>query len=81
MTRWLWLAGAVLLAVAAAATWFAFQRPDFVGGLIVLAIASVAKAIAPAFKGRPRTKAERDRLNQGDEAFDTRPSGGHGKGG
>ena len=48
MSRWLWIAAAVLLAVAAVSVWFAFQRPDFFGGLAVLAIGAIWKALAPA---------------------------------
>ena len=44
--RLIWVIGAVLLAVAAAAVWFAFQRPDFVGGLIAVAAAAAIEAVA-----------------------------------
>lgn len=40
-----WLAGAVLLGVAALAVYMAFQSPTFVAGLSALAAAAAAKAI------------------------------------
>lgn len=46
--RWLWICGALLFLVAAAAIWVAFQRPDFVAGLVAIAIAAAWKAMAPA---------------------------------
>lgn len=57
--RWLWLAGAVLLAVAAGGTWFAFQRPDFVAGLVAIAVAAAWKAIAPALLKRKTPEEEK----------------------
>lgn len=50
--RWLWLGGGLLLAVAAAATWFALQRPDFVAGLAAVAAGAIWKAVAPALLRR-----------------------------
>ena len=48
--RWIWLAAAVLVAVAAGATWFAFQRPDFVAGLAAVAATAAFKALKPDLK-------------------------------
>lgn len=51
--RWLlWAAAGVLLAVAAAAVWFAFQRPDFVAGLALAAAGALGKALAGAVGGQ-----------------------------
>lgn len=47
MTRWLWIAGAVLLAVAALAVYMAFRNPAFVSGLLVAAAAAAVKAAIP----------------------------------
>lgn len=58
--RWLWLAGALLLAVAAGATWFAFQRPDFVAGLVAVAVAAAWKAFAPVIL-KPETPEAREK--------------------
>jgi len=56
--KWLWLGGAVILAVAAAATWFAFHRPDFVAGLVAVAGAALWKALAPAIAKRKPPEEE-----------------------
>jgi len=45
--RWLWIGGAVILAVAAVSVWYAFQQPGFVAGLTAIAAAAAWKAIAP----------------------------------
>jgi hypothetical protein len=45
--KWLWIAAAVLLAAAAASVWFAFQRPDFVAGLVAVAVGALGKALWP----------------------------------
>ena len=42
--KWLWIAAVVILIAAAGATWFAFQRPDFVAGLTAIAVAAAWKA-------------------------------------
>lgn len=52
MKTFLWLAAGVLLAVAAIATWFAFQRPDFVAGLAMVAAAAIGKALAGSVGGQ-----------------------------
>lgn len=70
--RVIWVIGAVLLAVAAAAVWFAFQRPDFVGGLIAVAAAAAIKAALPQITKRmpPEEEAEwrkAERAGRGDE--------------
>lgn len=53
--KWLWIALAVLLAVAAGATWFAFQDPVFWTGLV----AAIVTALAPIVLKRmaPETEA------------------------
>lgn len=57
--RWLlWLAGAVLLGVAALAVYMAFQSPAFVAGLSALAAAAAAKAIFAVVK-KPETPEAR----------------------
>jgi Na+/proline symporter len=51
--KWmLWLAAGLLLLVAAAAVWFAFQRPDFVLGLVTAAGAALYKAIQSSIAGQ-----------------------------
>lgn len=45
--RWLWLGGAVLLAVAAAATWFSFSNPTFFVGLATASVGALVKAVGP----------------------------------
>jgi 4-hydroxybenzoate polyprenyltransferase len=48
----LWAAAGVLLAVAAAAVWFAFSRPDFVLGLALAAAGALGKALAGSVGGQ-----------------------------
>ena len=43
----LWAAGAVLLGVAALATYWAFQSPTFVAGLAALAAGAAWQAVKP----------------------------------
>lgn len=50
--RWLWIGLAVILVVAAGSAWFAFQRPDFVAGLVAIAGAAVVKAAMPTILKR-----------------------------
>lgn len=52
LTRFLWIAAAVLLTIGGAAVWFAFQRSDFVAGLVAAAAAAAWKAIAPQIAKR-----------------------------
>ena len=52
MKTLLWLGGAVILGVAAFAVYRAFQSPDFVAGLTVLALAAATKAIVPVITRR-----------------------------
>ena len=67
--RWLWLAAAVLLGVAAVSVYMAFQSPSFVAGFTILAAGAVWKAIAPAVFRRmpPEQEAEwRKRVSRGE---------------
>jgi hypothetical protein len=62
--KWFWIAAFVLLAIAAASVWFAFQRPDFVAGLTAAAVAAAWKAFAPKLLKRmppEKKKAWRER--------------------
>lgn len=44
--KWgLWVAAAVILIAAAGGTWFAFQSPQFVAGLVALAGGAIWKAL------------------------------------
>lgn len=45
--RWVMLGAAVLLAVAAASVWYAFQQPGFVSGLTVIAAGALWEAVRP----------------------------------
>ncbi len=69
---WFWLGGAVLMAVAAAAVWFAFQRPDFVARLVSVAAGALWKALAPSLAPRDLTLEERAKERRGENAFDMR---------
>jgi len=67
-----WLIAAVLLFVAAASTWFAFQSPEFLAALGTIAATAVWKAVAPAIAQRmtPEEEAEfrrEQRAGRGDE--------------
>ena len=56
--RWIWIAAAILTGVAAFSVWFAFQRPDFVAGLVAIAAAAAWKAFGPVLlKSSPETQA------------------------
>ena len=43
--KWLWVGLAALFAVAAGATWYAFNDPTFWGGLVAMAIAAFLPVI------------------------------------
>lgn len=75
--RWLWLAGGLLLAVAAAATWFAFHDPRFVAGLSAIAAAALWKALAPMLKGKDFTPEQLEKIRQAKDPFRKRDEGGH----
>ena len=67
--RWLWLAAAVLLGVAAVSVYVAFQSPSFVAGLTALAAGAVWKAVAPAILRRMPPEKEaawRKRVSRGE---------------
>ena len=63
--KWVWIGAAVLFAVAAAAVFFAFQRPDFVAGLAAAAVGAAVKASWPylsrLLKPSPLSISERDK--------------------
>lgn len=67
--RWLWLAGALLLAIAAAATWFAFHDPRFVAGLSAIAAAALWKAVTPMLKPKDFTPEQLEKIRQGKDPF------------
>jgi len=70
--RWLlWLAGAVLLGVAALAVYVAFQSPAFVAGLSALAAAAAAQAVKeivvkPLSADELKDKNQAERSGNGD---------------
>lgn len=77
--RWLWLGGAVILAVAAAAVWFAFQRPEFVAGIVGIAAVALWTALARAIAMRKADAEEaiwRDAIREGMAATDQRRGDG-----
>ena len=55
--RYVWIGAAILFAVAAAATWWAFQNPLFWQGFIAAAVASALNVLWPHLKLmlKPRT--------------------------
>lgn len=62
--KWLlWAAAVLLLGVAAAAVWFAFQRPDFVIGLVSAAAVLMFGAFK-AMVARDMLDPEVDRKNK-----------------
>jgi hypothetical protein len=73
VTWWLTIAAIALLAVVAFALYRSFRSPVFVariGAIITKALGdAVWKAIAPAFKPRPFTKDEKDRIKSGKPPF------------
>jgi len=65
-----WLILAALAAAAAASVWLAFQSPDFVAGLTVIAVAAAVKASIPQITKRMKPdqeKAFRDCVRRGGE--------------
>lgn len=65
-----WLIAAALAAVAAASIWVAFQSPEFVAGLTVVAVGAAVKAAAPVVTKRmsqDHEKAMRDCFRRGGE--------------
>jgi len=65
-----WLTCAILAVVAAASVWFAFQSPDFVTGLVLIAAGAAVKAAVPAVTKRMKPdqeKAFRDCVRRGGE--------------
>jgi hypothetical protein len=70
---WLYWIGGGLFLVAAVAVFMAFRNEKFVARLIVFAtskaVKALWKAIAPAFKPRPFTKDEKDRIKSGKPPF------------
>ena len=68
--RWLWLAAALLFAVAAAAVWFSFRDPVFIAGLTAAAVSAAVSAIKPELLRRmtpEQEKAFRDCVRRGGE--------------
>ena len=66
----LWLIFAVFCVVAAAAVWGAFQSPDFVAGLIAVAMGAAVKAVMPSVAKRMSPEKEaafRDCVRRGGE--------------
>lgn len=64
----IWLISAALAAVAAVSVWFAFQSPDFVAGLAVVAVGAAVKAVSPVILKRmspAHEKAFRDCVRRG----------------
>lgn len=54
----LYLAGAVLLAVAALAVWVSFRDPVFVTGLTAAAVGAIVRAVLPTvLRSSPETQA------------------------
>lgn len=65
MTFYLTIAAVLLLAVAAASVFIAFQRPDFVARLIAAAVSAIASAVLPAIaKRKTPEEEERDRQDR-----------------
>lgn len=64
MKLYLWIAGLVLLAVAALAIWFNFSDPKFVAGLVSVVIAAIMPVILKRMA--PETEARwRDAMKRG----------------
>ena len=58
MKKYLLIAFVVLLAVAAGSTWFAFQNPSFVTGLVAVAANALWAAIMPVILKRMTPEQE-----------------------
>ncbi len=76
--RWLWLAAALLLGVAAFALYWSFSSPTFVAGLAAVAMGAAWKAILPGFRPRNLTPAERQKIREG-ESINPKAHGHGGK--
>ena len=74
--RWLWLAAALLLGVAAYTLYWSFTNPAFVVGLAAAAIGAAWKAILPSLRPRDLTAAERQKIRQGESISPKPPHGG-----
>lgn len=76
--KYLWIAFVVLLAVAAGATFIAFQNPNFVAGIVAIVASSIWAALVPvllkrmSFENEQRLKDSVRRGQQWDN-FKKRP--------
>ena len=75
---WVWIAiGTVLLVVASASVFIAFQRPDFVEKLTRIAVKRVVKAALPSlkaiFKPKVLTAEEEAKRRAGEDINRKRP--------
>ena len=50
--KYVWVIVLVICIVAAGSVWFAFQRPDFVAGLVAIAAAAAWQAFGPSLAKR-----------------------------
>jgi hypothetical protein len=73
--RWLWLAAALLLGVAALAIYQSVTSPAFVAALTAVAIGAAWKAMLPGFRPRDFTPAERQKFREG-ESISPKPRHG-----
>jgi uncharacterized membrane protein YvlD (DUF360 family) len=55
---YLYIVGGILLMVAAASLFLAFQRPDFIAGLVKAAVSAIASALLPAIARRKSSEEE-----------------------
>ena len=76
--RWLWLAAALLLGVAAFALYWSFSQPAFVAGLTAVAMGAAWKAILSGLRPREMTADEERRFREG-ESISRRGRGGEGR--
>lgn len=68
--KWVWLAVALLFAVAAAAVWFSFRDPVFIAGLTAAAVSAAISALKPELAKRmtpAQEKAFHDCVRRGGE--------------